>query len=158
MPQHPVKRPRSKPNKPAKVSQPRKRSKRPVQPSTKSVPCKFYIEGRCHKGLDCLFSHSVTQMHKPELCKFFLTNCCAKGTECVYSHDTKAFPCKYYHANGHCQSGEECRFSHERLKCWEIPKFIEDNFAFLKDIRDRTGSTHLGDFLETILREQSLLA
>lgn len=151
MPQHPPKRPASK------GSKPRKRPKRPSQqPSTKGIPCKFYIEGRCHKGLDCHFSHTVTQIQKPELCKFFLTNCCAKGTECVYSHDTKAFPCKYYHANGHCQSAEECRFSHERLKCWEIPKFIDENLPFLKDIRERTGSTHLGEFLETIIREQTL--
>lgn len=153
VPQVPSKRRRSKGSKAHKNS----RSKRPApQSSTKSIPCKFYIEGRCHKGLDCHFSHQVTQIQKQELCKFYLTGCCAKGQECVYSHDTKAFPCKYYHANGHCQGGEQCRFSHERLKCWEIPKFVEDNLAFLKEIRERTGTTHLGEFLDMMIREQSI--
>lgn len=40
------------------------------------VPCKFYVEGKCHKGVDCNYSHDCPVPRKKELCKFFLQGFC----------------------------------------------------------------------------------
>ena len=77
--------------------------------SKKKMVCNFYINGACNKGKECTFSHDVPQIKKTELCKYFLTNACLKGDECVYSHETKTYPCKFFHAVGYCEKGENCR-------------------------------------------------
>ncbi len=75
----------------------------------KKMICNFYVNGACNKGKECPFSHDTPQMKKTELCKYFLTNNCLKGDECVYSHDTKSYPCKFFHAVGYCEKGDNCR-------------------------------------------------
>lgn len=75
----------------------------------KKMICNFYINGACNKGKECPFSHDAPQIKKTDLCKYFLTNNCMKGDECVYSHDTKSYPCKFFHAVGFCEKGENCR-------------------------------------------------
>ena len=77
--------------------------------SKKKMICNFYVNGACNKGKECPFSHDAPQVKKTELCKYFLTNNCLKGDECVYSHDTKSYPCKFFHAVGYCEKGENCR-------------------------------------------------
>ena len=57
--------------------------------------CQYYINGACHKGIECTFSHEAPQIRKNELCKYFLTGNCFKKDDCLYSHDTKKFPCKF---------------------------------------------------------------
>ncbi len=75
----------------------------------KKMICNFYVNGACNKGRECPFSHDTTQNKKTELCKYFLTNACVKGNECVYSHDTSTYPCKFFHAIGYCEKGDNCR-------------------------------------------------
>eukprot|EP00117_Sycon_ciliatum_P034956 scpid26026/ scgid3646/ Zinc finger CCCH domain-containing protein 6 len=77
------------------------------------VPCRYYMEGRCHKGADCTFSHNVKREKKPELCKFYSQDCCSRGESCLYMHED--FPCKYFHSGTYCFSGPACRFSHDPL-------------------------------------------
>jgi len=77
--------------------------------SRKKMICNFYVNGACNKGKECPFSHDGPQIKKTDLCKYFLTNNCLKGDECVYSHDTKSYPCKFFHAVGYCEKGENCR-------------------------------------------------
>jgi hypothetical protein len=76
----------------------------------KKLPCQFYVHGSCNKGHECPFSHEITQVKKTnELCKYFLTGSCLKGDECLYSHNTMMFPCKFFHAIGYCESGDNCK-------------------------------------------------
>lgn len=73
--------------------------------------CQFYLNGACHKGVECTYSHDVIPIRKKtELCKYFLTGNCFKGNECVFSHNTKEFPCKFFHAVGYCDKGEACKY------------------------------------------------
>lgn len=76
--------------------------------------CKFYLEGKCHKGHDCPFSHETPMMNKKkDICKFYLQGFCGKGDSCLFMHGE--FPCKFYHTGAECYSGANCRFSHQPL-------------------------------------------
>ena len=39
------------------------------------LPCKFFMKGRCEKGAECTFSHTVEVPKKLEVCKFFKSGC-----------------------------------------------------------------------------------
>lgn len=110
----------------------------PVRPNAYKAICKFYMEGKCHKGADCLFSHDCVVPKRKDLCKFYLQGFCGmyslkcvafcefvflkanshikligKGDSCLFMHSE--FPCKFFHTNTECYSGENCRFSHAPL-------------------------------------------
>ena len=71
------------------------------------------MQGKCHRGDDCPFSHNALPPRKMELCKFYLMDCCAKRDKCLYMHHD--FPCKFFHTGLKCSQGENCKFSHEPL-------------------------------------------
>ncbi|XP_017753904.1 PREDICTED: uncharacterized protein LOC108546365 isoform X2 [Eufriesea mexicana] len=75
--------------------------------------CVYYMQGKCHRGDDCPFSHNALPPRKMELCKFYLMDCCAKRDKCLYMHHD--FPCKFFHTGLKCNQGENCRFSHQPL-------------------------------------------
>ncbi|XP_043267652.1 uncharacterized protein su(sable) isoform X2 [Venturia canescens] len=75
--------------------------------------CLYYMQGKCHRGDDCPFSHNALPPRKMELCKFYLMDCCAKRDKCLYMHHD--FPCKFFHTGLKCVNGENCKFSHEPL-------------------------------------------
>lgn len=72
--------------------------------------CLYYMQGKCHKGDDCIYSHDAQPPRKMELCKFYLMDCCAKRDKCLYMHAD--FPCKYYHTGLPCIYKEDCKFAH----------------------------------------------
>ncbi|XP_023937210.2 protein suppressor of sable isoform X2 [Bicyclus anynana] len=72
--------------------------------------CLYFMQGKCHKGDDCIYSHDAQPPRKMELCKFYLMDCCAKRDKCLYMHAD--FPCKYYHTGLPCIYKEECKFAH----------------------------------------------
>lgn len=74
--------------------------------------CLYFMQGKCHKGDDCIYSHDAQPPRKMELCKFYLMDCCAKRDKCLYMHAD--FPCKYYHTGLPCIYKEECKFAHGR--------------------------------------------
>ncbi|XP_044742721.1 protein suppressor of sable isoform X2 [Chrysoperla carnea] len=84
---------------------------RPVLQDSNSI-CLFYMQGKCHKGEECQYSHAAMPPMKLELCKFYLMDCCAKRDKCLYMHSE--FPCKYYHTGLRCVQGErgQCKFAH----------------------------------------------
>ncbi|KAK0167829.1 hypothetical protein PV327_001687 [Microctonus hyperodae] len=75
--------------------------------------CLYYMQGKCHRGDDCPFSHNAMPPRKMELCKFYLMDCCAKRDKCLYMHHD--FPCKFFHTGLKCNNGDNCKFSHEPL-------------------------------------------
>lgn len=72
--------------------------------------CLYFMQGKCHKGDDCIYSHDAHPPRKMELCKFYLMDCCAKRDKCLYMHAD--FPCKYYHTGLPCIYKDECKFAH----------------------------------------------
>ncbi|CAH9081302.1 unnamed protein product [Cuscuta europaea] len=49
--------------------------------------CKYFIQGLCNRGSQCLFSHSL-QSKRP-ICKFFFSlQGCRNGHSCFFSHDS----------------------------------------------------------------------
>ena len=81
--------------------------------------CRF-IRGTC-KGLDCPFSHKVSEDKMP-VCSFFLKGICSRDS-CPYRHvnvGRDAEPCLEF-ARGHCQLSEKVRYpnGHKTLNlCW----------------------------------------
>ncbi|GLV36786.1 suppressor of sable [Carabus blaptoides fortunei] len=82
---------------------------RPQMQDANSI-CMFYMQGKCHKGDECPFSHDALPPMKLELCKFYLMDCCAKRDKCLYMHSE--FPCKYYHTGLKCFAKDNCKFAH----------------------------------------------
>lgn len=72
--------------------------------------CLYYMQGKCHKGDDCIYSHDAQPPRKMELCKFYLMDCCAKRDKCLYMHSD--FPCKFYHTGLPCVYKDDCKFAH----------------------------------------------
>lgn len=72
--------------------------------------CLYFMQGKCHKGDDCIYSHDANPPRKMELCKFYLMDCCAKRDKCLYMHAD--FPCKFYHTGLPCVYKDECKFAH----------------------------------------------
>ncbi|XP_011261588.1 protein suppressor of sable isoform X3 [Camponotus floridanus] len=75
--------------------------------------CVYYMQGKCHRGDDCPYSHNALPPRKMELCKFYLMDCCAKRDKCLYMHHD--FPCKFFHTGLRCNQGDNCKFSHQPL-------------------------------------------
>ncbi|XP_077284993.1 suppressor of sable RNA-binding protein [Arctopsyche grandis] len=72
--------------------------------------CLFYMQGKCYRGDDCVYSHDARPPRKMELCKFYLMGCCAKRSKCLYLHSD--FPCKFYHTGLPCVFRDDCKFAH----------------------------------------------
>ncbi|KAA0190929.1 Zinc finger CCCH domain-containing protein 6 [Fasciolopsis buskii] len=91
----------------------RKRKKhRMEKPASRTTvaQCRYFMEGRCHKGEDCPYAHDFVPPKKQELCKFYAVGVCSKGSSCLYLHEE--FPCKFFHLFGKCNHGDSCKFSH----------------------------------------------
>ncbi|XP_066906059.1 zinc finger CCCH domain-containing protein 4 isoform X2 [Halyomorpha halys] len=78
--------------------------------------CKFFLQGKCQRGLECPFAHSHCQQQqtrKFELCKFYMMDCCAKKDKCLFMHSE--FPCKYHYLGKKCYAGKKCKLSHGKI-------------------------------------------
>ncbi|ORX49101.1 hypothetical protein DM01DRAFT_1385246 [Hesseltinella vesiculosa] len=61
-------------------------SKSQSKPSNLShVPCKFFKQGTCTAGANCIFSHNLTPSTET-VCKYFLKGNCKFGSKCALLH------------------------------------------------------------------------
>ncbi|XP_057766306.1 zinc finger CCCH domain-containing protein 65-like isoform X2 [Salvia miltiorrhiza] len=77
------------------------------------VYCRHYLQGRCHEGEKCNFSHDTVPLTKSKPCGHFARHSCMKGDDCPFDHQLSKYPCNNYTSNGFCSRGSECMFSHE---------------------------------------------
>lgn len=85
----------------------------PVIKEKKIIYCRHYINGRCHEGENCKFSHDTTPLTKSKPCCHFARHSCMKGDECPFDHQLSKYPCNNYLSKGFCPRGSDCMFSHE---------------------------------------------
>ncbi|KAL8486529.1 hypothetical protein ACS0TY_023283 [Phlomoides rotata] len=85
----------------------------PVFKEKKIVYCRHYLQGRCHEGDKCNFSHDTVPLTKSKPCSHFARHSCMKGDDCPYDHQLSNYPCTNYASNGFCNRGTDCLFSHE---------------------------------------------
>ncbi|OTF82904.1 hypothetical protein BLA29_003865 [Euroglyphus maynei] len=109
------------------------------------TPCRFYVEGKCHKGSDCLYSHNVPIPKRKELCKFYLQG---KSDDCLFMHSE--FPCKFFHTNTKCYAGENCRFSHQPLteESREILRSYLDSGTFPDEVKPYRPINNPNDWIK----------
>ncbi|PIN02136.1 hypothetical protein CDL12_25359 [Handroanthus impetiginosus] len=77
------------------------------------TPCRHYLQGRCHEGEKCNFSHDAVPLTKSQPCRYFACHTCMKGDDCPFDHQLSKYPCNNYTTNGFCSRGSDCLFSHE---------------------------------------------
>ncbi|KZV21608.1 zinc finger CCCH domain-containing protein 65 [Dorcoceras hygrometricum] len=87
-----------------------------VSKPKKIVYCRHYLQGRCHEGEKCKFSHDTTPLTKSKPCGHFARNSCMKGDDCPYDHQLSKYPCNNYTSTGFCSRGADCLFSHKILE------------------------------------------
>uniref|UniRef100_A0A8R1DJR2 C3H1-type domain-containing protein n=1 Tax=Caenorhabditis japonica TaxID=281687 RepID=A0A8R1DJR2_CAEJA len=80
--------------------------------------CKFFREGYCRDGDNCLYSHQAEDsLRRSVLCNFYANSFCKKGLQCLMLHGE--FPCIEFH-KGICKNNQ-CRFSHVPLTDYTRP-------------------------------------
>lgn len=73
----------------------------------KSEGCRDYKKGRCERGRECKFNHTI------EICGDFLKGICQRGEDCRYSHNKlEVDTCKDFQ-RGKCARETGCRFFHD---------------------------------------------
>ncbi|KAF5812493.1 putative transcription factor C3H family [Helianthus annuus] len=85
----------------------------PVVKEKKITYCRHYMNGRCHEGEKCKFSHDTTPLTKSKPCCHFARHACMKGDDCPFDHELSKYPCNNYQTTGSCNRGSDCMFSHE---------------------------------------------
>ncbi|KAK1418615.1 hypothetical protein QVD17_27760 [Tagetes erecta] len=85
----------------------------PVIKEKKISYCRHYMNGRCHEGEKCKFSHDTIPLTKSKPCCHFARHACMKGDHCPYDHDLSKYPCSNYQTKGSCNRGSDCMFSHQ---------------------------------------------
>ncbi|KAD4180487.1 hypothetical protein E3N88_29078 [Mikania micrantha] len=85
----------------------------PVIKEKKIIYCRHYMNGRCHEGEKCKFSHDTIPLTKSKPCCHFARHTCMKGDDCPYDHQLSKYPCNNYQTKGSCNRGSDCMFSHE---------------------------------------------
>ncbi|KAJ9551282.1 hypothetical protein OSB04_015327 [Centaurea solstitialis] len=85
----------------------------PVIKEKKITFCRHYLQGRCHEGEKCKFSHDTIPLTKSKPCCHFARHACMKGDDCPFDHQLSKYPCINYISKGFCSRGSDCMFSHE---------------------------------------------
>ncbi|KAF6832916.1 hypothetical protein CPLU01_05865 [Colletotrichum plurivorum] len=106
-----------------------------------ATTCRFYLQGGCRAGIDCVYVHEgrdapvgpskiAVAVDRPP-CTFFLRGLCSRGEQCAFSHSKELAPvtsglqgqdvstdsrsrvlCSFF-ARGSCRNGDDCPFLHQ---------------------------------------------
>ncbi|CDH60842.1 predicted protein [Lichtheimia corymbifera JMRC:FSU:9682] len=55
------------------------------------VPCKFFKQGTCTAGANCIFSHNPDPTSESAVCKYYLKGNCKFGSKCALLHTMSAY-------------------------------------------------------------------
>ncbi|KAG0251039.1 hypothetical protein BG011_007889 [Mortierella polycephala] len=107
--------------------------------------CVHFLKGRCGMAEKCTFKHDIEYRDEqnalkaqqaplrppppppvipvdPEearrargVCKYAKSGSCIKGNLCLFTHDMSEEPCSFYHLQGVCERGDQCRFGHKPI-------------------------------------------
>ncbi|KAK1377768.1 Zinc finger CCCH domain-containing protein [Heracleum sosnowskyi] len=86
---------------------------RPVSKPKTVIYCRHFLNGRCHEGEKCKFSHDTVPLTKSKPCCYFARQSCMKGDDCPFDHQLSKYPCNSFLSQGSCVRGSNCMFSHE---------------------------------------------
>lgn len=109
-----------------------------------ATTCRFYLQGGCRAGADCVYVHegkqattvplkTATAVDRPA-CTYFLRGLCSRGERCAFSHskepalatsgrqgqdvptptDSRSQVPCSFFARGGCRNGDECPFLHQQ--------------------------------------------
>eukprot|EP00928_Gymnodinium_smaydae_P080273 TRINITY_DN64000_c0_g1_i1.p1 TRINITY_DN64000_c0_g1~~TRINITY_DN64000_c0_g1_i1.p1 ORF type:complete len:505 (-),score=65.39 TRINITY_DN64000_c0_g1_i1:19-1458(-) len=96
----------------------------PPHASGNGVPCRFFAEGRCRKGLACPFSHVTQVSHVPLVMPSVGMQeslaAVIASQPAASSSTTSKVPCKFF-ADGLCTKGAACNFSHDMANAQPQP-------------------------------------
>ncbi|WOL18448.1 hypothetical protein Cni_G27243 [Canna indica] len=96
---------------------------------TGSALCKFFMNGTCNRGNQCLFSHSL-QAQRP-LCRFFHTfQGCRNGDACFFSHDDNLYSARAA-ASTLCVQEEAYPLAYSLMEL--LPSMSNDSVLILND-------------------------
>mmetsp|Transcript_30141 Transcript_30141/g.69349 ORF Transcript_30141/g.69349 Transcript_30141/m.69349 type:complete len:684 (+) Transcript_30141:210-2261(+) len=123
---------------------------------TKTVMCRFFLQGTCGKGSRCAYAHTSDEMRdKPDLsftsmCRTFLQIGSCPDPDCTFAHSEaqlrttagffKTKRCRFA-ASGRCRHGNTCRFAHSAA---------ELQLAQKREFNEEEGEDSCGGNLEDL--------
>ena len=96
-----------------------------------------YGEERCFYAHSVQELRELPQLERTSLCPSYRKGKCRRGDNCKYAHSVdemtisaRRVPCLWYR-EGHCSHGQSCRFSHSELKKLRVSPIKNDGSVSL---------------------------
>jgi len=128
----------------------------------KTVPCKFYMKGKCTRGRDCVYAHAQIELqpkpnfYKTRFCVKFMTDgCCANGNLCSYAHQNKELRQKTLQPQVGSSSQATDIASRMQLKPKATPLFVERNSKPTDEASLATTTMHQSTIMSTCFSRTS---
>jgi len=105
----------------------------------KTRMCKFFLDGKCHRGKACTFAHSSSELHAPpdlyrsQLCsEFSETGSCRYGTNCRFAHGEEQLRPAPSTTTQHHGAGSETRLKQQLAAVMQQQKALEAQLEALE--------------------------
>lgn len=127
-----------------------KKSKSVSEPSSKSppgsskvqhVPCKFFKNGACTAGKNCVFSHSKEIQPSDTVCKYYVKGNCKFGNKCALQHGNEKKPSSRNNIKPRSQTSQSSERVRQALEQRSLINFSEE-LDFLSRSFSRTNLEH----------------
>ena len=79
------------------------------------VPCKFFKQGTCTAGANCIFSHNPDPTSGSSVCKYFRKGNCKFGTKCALLHTMSPFSTSSVTSNSSSSSSKNTTTTNTRF-------------------------------------------